>query len=155
MFSINALPKAFLIPTESCILKWFGYIFIAAGFGDADLKHDKLENKMDDFDDDTSAQIGYHYQMTDIFSVDTRYISSSSFSFKKILSFGLLKESIDYSVFTLSAQARQPITQNSYIYGNLGVARYNWEYATSKIDIDHSGFGGLFSLGYRYQWNKV
>jgi len=130
-------------------------VFIAAGFGATEFKRENSENNSYDFDDNASIQMGYRYQFTDIFSVDTRYINSSSFGFKEVLSLGLLEGSIDYSTFSVSGQARKSITQNSYLYGNLGVARYNWDYETSKIGVDDSGFGGLVSLGYRYQWSKI
>lgn len=132
-------------------------VFFSAGFGDAEFKTKNTNNNSHtyDFDDNASTQIGYRYQLTDIFAIDTRLINSSSFGFKQFASLGLLDGTIDYSAFTVSAQARKSITQNSYMYANAGIAKYDWEYKTKKTKLDDSGFGGLFSLGYRYQWRKV
>ena len=132
-------------------------VFFSAGFGDAEFKTKNKNNNSHtyDFDDNASTQFGYRYQLTDIFAIDTRYIDSSSFGFKQIFSFGLLDGTIDYDAFAISAQARKSMTQNSYLYANAGVARYDWEYKTKKSKLNESGFGGLFSLGYKYQWRKV
>lgn len=132
-------------------------VFFSAGFGDAEFKTKNKDNNSHtyDFDDNASTQFGYRYQLTDIFAIDTRYIDSSSFGFKQIFSLGLLDGTIDYDAFAVSAQARKSMTQNSYLYANAGVARYDWEYKTKKSKLNESGFGGLFSLGYKYQWRKV
>jgi len=130
-------------------------VFVAIGFGDTELNNKNNSNKSYDFDSNASSQIGYRYQINDIFSVETRYINSSSIGFKQVVSLGLLDGSIDYNTFAFSGQARKSLTQNSYIYGSVGFANYDWEYKTKESKVNDSGFASLYSLGYRYQWSKV
>lgn len=115
-----------------------------------------------DTDEGIVNEFGYRYTINDILSIDTRYMKSNSIGFKQIASLGVIDESISYSALTASIQAHFKITDNSYIYGNVGGANYDWNYSkegpwTSKIDkreISDSGVGVISAIGLRYQWSK-
>jgi multidrug efflux pump subunit AcrA (membrane-fusion protein) len=105
----------------------------------------------------------YRYQLSNNFSFDARYLKSSSIGFKQIASLGTLDGTINYSALTVSLQAQMAMTDNSYIYGNIGGSNYHWDYnkqgpwtsASDKRAVNGSGIGVFSALGAKYQWSRV
>lgn len=135
-------------------------IFYAAAISDVELS---TRNKVSDYDEGMVHELGYRYQINQYFAAESRFIKSSSIGAKQAISLGLIDGSLNYSVLVASGQARVALTNNSYLYGNLGLTSYQWEYEkngpwTPKDEmksLKDSGIGSYLSVGAKYQWSRI
>ena len=135
-------------------------LFYAAAISDIELSS---SNKVSDYDEGMAHEFGYRYQVNQYLAAESRFIKSSSIGAKQVMSLGLIDGSLNYSVLVASGQARISLTNNSYLYGNLGITSYQWEYEkngpwTPKDEmksLEDSGIGSYLSVGAKYQWSRV
>lgn len=131
-------------------------------FGIADIDYSG-KDQVDDFDNGAVQGIGYRYQINDTFAATARYIKSESLGFKQVVSLGALDATIDYSALVLSGQARYELIKNGFVYGELGVSHYQWDFtkqgpwtsSQQQKNIDKSGVGAFMAIGAKYQWSRV
>ncbi|MFC3032422.1 porin family protein [Pseudoalteromonas fenneropenaei] len=69
--------------------------------------------------------------------------------------FKLNANKLDYNHFSVAAKAQFELTENSDLYGKVGVLRYDYEMKNgSKRVVDEDGFGYLAEAGWQYQWQN-
>jgi len=63
---------------------------------------------------------------------------------------------LDYSNFIVAVRFDKPLTENSFIYGKLGVQYFDYEMADNNNDVfeKDSGTGIYSELGWQYQWSN-
>ncbi|WMN60509.1 porin family protein [Pseudoalteromonas xiamenensis] len=69
--------------------------------------------------------------------------------------FDLNANKLEYTSIVVAGKAQFDVTQNSNVYGKLGLHRYDYEMKNGNTKVvDDSGFGYLAEAGWEYQWNN-
>ena len=134
-------------------------LYFGFGAGDSDLSipGDPTES----YDNKLIQQVGYRYRINSIFSFDGRFINNSSTKLSNTADSRDLD--LDFYALTMAATAELAITDNSFLFANLGLNNYQWSYNGFRvIDGDilvddrkkNSGNKLFYTMGYKYNFSE-
>ncbi|MEI5640725.1 MULTISPECIES: outer membrane beta-barrel protein [unclassified Pseudoalteromonas] len=69
--------------------------------------------------------------------------------------FGLGADELEYANVTFAAKSYYPVTENSYLYGKLGLTYFGYKFFRDGNKLGHdNGIGYVLEAGWQYDWNN-
>lgn len=123
-------------------------------FGDFDYDLAAEGQSYSKSEDASHVYAGYRYNFDEHFSLGIAYLDGSTDTFLGAFDDILGDDvEIEYSQFRIEGEGRLPISQRNYLFGQLSVARYQYDLLVDDqkaTDDDGVGFGGGAGWGYQF-----